>query len=531
MGFVGSQFERKEENRSWPGHVRASRWVVLIAAIAAIVVVIAVEIVLHRAAPMLRNRMIETLSATFDGRVELDSVDVSVARGLAVSGKGLRIFPAGEMAASGEEHPLISLGRFSFHVNLPGLFASPMHVGTVYVSQMKIDIPPGSARRQVQHKAVAGKIRIVVQQIAIDDSELILETDKPDKDPRTFELKHVVMRDVGPDHPWLYDAMLVNAVPPGSIHAVGMFGPWSNESPGDSAVTGHYTFDDADLDAIRGIGGTLSSVGDFKGQLDRIEVDGRTDTPDFSLDTADQPMPLHTEFHAVVDGTSGDTYLQPVRARLGSSEFTCNGAIVNVKGKGHIIDVDADVPHGSVEDFLALGVRAKRAMMTGVLAMKAHLHIDPGSESVSRKMQLRGSFTLSAIHFTDPATEDKIDMLSLRASGHPREAKPGAPDVHSKMTGQFALADGRLRFSKLDYDLPGAAIALSGVYSLGDQQFSFTGDVKTDARLSQMVSTRWKSWLLKPVDPLFAKQGAGASIPIRISGSRTDPKVGFRLRR
>lgn len=91
------------------------------------------------------------------------------------------------------------------------------------------------------------------------------------------------------------------------------------------------------------------------------------------------------------------------------------------------------------------------------------------------------------------------------------------------------MAHGRLRFSKLAYDLPGARIELTGVYSLGDQQFDFTGRVKTDARLSQMVSTRWKSWLLKPVDPFFAKGGAGAVIPIRISGTQADPKIGLHL--
>ncbi|GGA77146.1 hypothetical protein GCM10011507_30550 [Edaphobacter acidisoli] len=458
----------------------------------------------------------------------MDNFHVSIADGLAVSGKGLRIFPS----AGGDEtgmRPLITLGRFSFHVNLPGLFASPMHVGTVHVSHMKIDIPPRSARAQGKRKAPMGKIRIVVQQIVFDDSQLVLETDKPDKEPKEFDLKHIVMRDVGPNEPWLYDAALVNSIPAGNIHATGTFGPWTNESPGDSAVTGHYTFEHADLDTIKGIGGVLSSVGDFKGRLDRIEVDGTTDTPDFSLDTAKYPMPLHTRFHAIVDGTSGDTYLDPVEAQLGTSDFTCNGTVVNVKGKGHIIDLDADVPHGAVQDFLSLGVAARQAMMTGMLQMKAHLHIDPGEESVSKKMKLQGQFALSGIHFTDPVMEDKVDMLSLRTSGHPKEAKPGAPDVHSKMVGEFVMADGKVRFSKLNYALPGATVELTGLYSLDGRQFDFSGKVRTDAKISQMVATRWKSWLLKPVDPFFAKNGAGAVVPIRISGTQSDPKFGLNL--
>lgn len=510
---------------------RISTRALVVVAVVVVAVGAVVEIALHRATPVLKRRVLETLGASFNGRVELDDFRVSIADGLAVSGKGLRIFPPDEEVASGASHPLIELGRFSFHVNVPGLFASPMHVGTVYVSQMKIDIPPKSVRAQVQHKRAIGKmkIRIVVQQIVFDDSQLILETDKPGKDPKEFDLKHIVMRDVGPNKPWLYDATLVNSVPVGDIHATGTFGPWVNEGPGDSAVVGHYTFKHADLGTIKGIGGMLSSVGDFKGQLNRIEVEGTTDTPDFSLDTANHPMPLHTQFRAIVDGTSGDTYLDPVEARLGRSDFTCKGMVVNVKGQGHVIDLDADVPQGAVEDFLSLGVAEKQAMMTGTVRMKAHLHIDPGRESVSQKMKLQGAFVLSAIHFTNPAMEDKIDMLSLRTSGHPDQAKPGAPDVHSKMTGQFVMADGKIRFSRLNYALPGATVELTGLYSLSGRQFDFTGNVKTDARLSQMVSTRWKSWLLKPVDPFFAKNGAGAVIPVKISGTQADPKFGLDL--
>jgi hypothetical protein len=270
-------------------------------------------------------------------------------------------------------------------------------------------------------------------------------------------------------------------------------------------------------------------VGDFKGQLDRIVVDGTTDTPDFSLDTANHPMPLHTSFHAIVDGTSGDTYLQPVQARLGKSDFTCKGAIINVKGKGHIIDLDADVPDGRIQDFLQLAVKTEPAIMTGQLQMKSRVHIDPGPESVTRKLSLKGGFTLSTIHFTNPNVEDKVDMLSLRAQGNPKAAKPGAADVHSKMIGDFVMEKGRLRFSKLDYRLPGADVSLSGVYSLDGRQFDFTGNVRTKAKLSQMVASRWKSWLLKPIDPFFAKDGSGAVIPVKISGTKSDPKFGLNL--
>ena len=507
-------------------------WIFVSLLLAVVVVAAVGEVMMRRAGPILKGRVIETLSTRFESRVELDGFAVSVLKGLEVSGDGLRIFPPDDVVAAGATQPLIALKHFSFHASLRGLFVKPMHVGHVHVSGMTICIPPREIRAQAPKRTRRdGKIKILVDEIVFDDSRLILETEKPDKEPKEFTMSRIVMRDVGPNAPWLYDATLVNAVPKGNIHARGTFGPWNNESPGDSTVTGHYTFDHADLYPIKGIGGILSSVGSFSGQLNKIVVDGTTETPNFSLDTADHPMALHTKFHAIVDGTNGDTYLQPVEARLGGSDFSCSGSVVNVKGKGHIIDLDVNVPNGRIQDFLELAVKTTPVVMTGRLGMKTKLHIRPGPESVSKKIELEGRFSLREIHFTNPEVEDKVDMLSLRAQGDPKDAKPGAEDVHSQMVGQFVMKDGKLSFSKLDYTMPGADVNLVGVYSLNGEQFEFTGKVRTKAELSQMVASRWKSWMLKPVDPFFKKNGAGAEIPVKVSGTKSAPKFGLDLHR
>jgi len=91
------------------------------------------------------------------------------------------------------------------------------------------------------------------------------------------------------------------------------------------------------------------------------------------------------------------------------------------------------------------------------------------------------------------------------------------------------MEHGKLSFSKLNYALPGATVALTGVYSLDGDQFEFSGKMRTDAKVSQMVASKWKSILLKPVDPFFKKNGAGAEIPVKISGTRSAPKFGLDL--
>ncbi len=83
------------------------------------------------------------------------------------------------------------------------------------------------------------------------------------------------------------------------------------------------------------------------------------------------------------------------------------------------------------------------------------------------------------------------------------------------------------RFSRLEYTMPGATVAMTGVYSLDGKTFDFRGKVRTQATLSGMVAAPWKKWLLKAVDPFFRKNGAGAEIPIKVTGTEGAPKFGL----
>jgi len=44
------------------------------------------------------------------------------------------------------------------------------------------------------------------------------------------------------------------------------------------------------------------------------------------------------------------------------------------------------------------------------------------------------------------------------------------------------------------------------------------------------MTTGWKSFLLKALDPFFKKHNAGAVIPIRVGGTRDNPSFGLRLK-
>jgi hypothetical protein len=494
------------------------------------VLLIVVAIVIYRAEPILRARVIESLSTRFKGRVELGEFHVSLSRIVQVQGAGLKVYGEGDPNThQAGVQPLIAVSEFRFQAGIMELLRSPMHVDTVYVKGLQLNLPPREQRQQTKH-SWGHKIKIYVRHFVCEEAQLVINTVRPDKVPLEFDISQLTMKDIGPGQPLQFEANLSNPKPVGNIASRGSFGPWQADSPRDTQVRGSYSFSNADLGTIQGIGGILSSTGEYAGRLDRIVVDGTTDTPDFRVATSEHPLALQTKFHAIVDGTSGDTYLQPISAQFLGSSIVAEGSVLRVKNvEGHHILLDVTIEKGRMQDLLQLGVRTDPPVMTGTVQLKVKLDLPPGDEEVPRRLKLAGSFRVSEAHFTNPKVQAKVDELSLRSQGKPKLAKDNIPDnVPSNVSGVFALNTGILSFSPLYFEAPGTVVRLTGRYSLDGNQFDFHGKARLDAKLSQTV-TGWKSALLKPVDPFFHKHGAGAEVPVKITGTQSEPHFGLDL--
>ncbi|MES2391367.1 MAG: hypothetical protein V4555_06990 [Acidobacteriota bacterium] len=496
---------------------------------------IAAMYVARHAEPILRKRVVETLAARFRSPVELDHLGITVLDGLQVTGTGLRIlYLAGpeEPDAAANPVPMVTVQEFSFRTRFKDLLHSPTRVGLVHVQGLILHVPPASRRQQMFGYSGKGqpKIELLVDRIVCDDAKIYIETDKPGKDPLEFDVKRVVLRDVGAAQPFLYDAELTNPKPVGEIHATGHFGPWQSEEPRATTIDGDYSFDHADLNSIKGLGGMLSSTGHYYGQLGHVTIDGTTDTPDFSLDVSDHPLPLTTKFHAYVDGTTGDTTLDPVEGMLAHSKIVARGTVMQVHGLGHDIALTTSVPQGNVQDLLALGMKSWPPVMRGGVTVAAKLHIPPGSVPVSRKIELNGTVHISAVELTNPKLQDKIDSLSERAQGHPQDSGGAGSDkkaeVASQIMTQFVLAHSLMTFSTVDYKIPGAEVQLHGAYGMQGSVFEFKGHVRTKATASEMT-TGWKAMLIKPFNKLLEKHGAGLELPIEIHGRGNDVHFGL----
>jgi hypothetical protein len=554
------------------GYWRRHRWLKWFGGLALTALVVLTGVVLmlaRRAEPLLRARIVLGLENHFHARVELDSFHLTLRNGLWAEGKGLRIWPPAGFAtvnmpgSTSPPAPLIRLEEFRFHAPLrynPGL---PIRISSVRLKGLEIDVPPrphiahggekphDTPRGDAEATPSTGGLGVTkpggellqfqVESLECDGAHLTIETSKPGKLPLEFAIAHLKLANIGEGGAMGFTAELTNPKPVGTIHTKGSFGPWVVDDPGESPVAGDYVFQNADLGGFEGIAGILSSTGHYQGTLRDMLVDGETDTPDFRLTHFGTPLPLHTKFHAKVDGTNGDTWLEPVEATLGHSHFWAQGKIVRVapttdsktgpRPGGHDIALAINVDQGQMDDFMRLVSRSGTPMLTGALTMKANLEIPPGPIPVDKRLKLTGTFALEGAQFTSDKIQNRIGQLSARGQGRPKEAKDGGDaDVRSSMKGNFQMASGVVTLPALEYTVPGAVIDLKGTYGVDGGKLDFLGTAKMQATVSAMVGG-WKGLLLKPVDRYFKKDGAGTEVPIHINGTRENPQFGIDLDR
>ena len=534
---------------------RRNRWLKwalggLLLALALVAVV--VSVILHQTEPFLSARIVAALTERFHARVELDAFHVSLVDGLRAEGKGLRIWPPAQVNGvsvpdnSRLGEPLIRLDDFRFHTPWHYVPGEPVHIALMRLKGLHIHLPPRShfgnaspseaSADTPKLKPGSKLLQFQVERIQCDDADLVLETSKPGKLPLDFAIAHLNLTDITPGQAIKFDAELTNPRPLGTIYSKGTIGPWQTPDPGESPIAGEYRFEHADLGTFKGIAGILNSTGRYQGTLRDIVADGDTNTPDFRLTHFNSPMLLRTHFHARIDGTNGDTVLDPIEATLGRSHFWVKGQIVRLvvssagvppHSAGHDIALNIDVDRARLEDFMQLVSKSGTPLLTGPVKVKADLHIPPGPEPVHERIRMNGKFVLDQARFTSPKIQDRIQQLSLRAQGRLDEMKTAdASDVRSTMAGDFHMGGGAINLPSLNYKVPGAEIQLRGTYGLEGGSLDFWGKARMEATVSQMVGG-WKGILLKPADRFFKKNGAGAEVPIHINGTRDNPKFGL----
>ncbi len=481
-----------------------------------------------------RVALIKTLGRQLDAEVELADLHFRVLPRLRAEGSGLTIRHHGRR----DVPPLISIAHFSAESGLIDLLRR--HVARVVLTRLDIQIPPDRNRDDPddpRHRAdddegpsaapstaATTAKTLVIDELIATDGQLAIIPKEEGKKPRVWGIHALRMLSVAADRAMPFDATLTNAVPPGDIETSGSFGPWQAGNPRETPLEGSFTFDRADLGVFKGISGILSAHGSFGGSLDRIAINGETDTPDFTVRAGGHPMALHTRYRATTDGTNGNTMLDEIQASFLNTSIVAKGGVIGKPGvDGRTVTLSVTIDQGRIEDVLRLAVNTALPPMSGALRLTTNLLLPPGDMDVVKKLQLDGAFSIADTRFSNAEVQAKIDGLSQRTRGLKTAA---TARVSSHFNGTFALANGRLDIPRVSFNVPGSIVQLTGTYGLLSEAIDFSGTAYTDAKVSQMT-TGYKRWLLKPADWLFRREGGGAAIPIRISGTRNQPSFGL----
>jgi hypothetical protein len=505
-------------------------------ALALVAVVIATSMLTKRIEPFLRDQAVAYLRERFRSEVQLAGLQLKLPKlsplGLyrtkgfgsivRVTGTGLMLRWQGDPGRA----PLFSTSRFSFEVDLGTLWERKPIVRRVVLENLQIAVPPKQQRPKSASTGSAGGNgpKVTVEDVTIRNAMLHILPKDPSRQPLEFAIADLKLTARPNTTAMHYEAKLTNPKPPGNIDSTGEFGPWNADEPGDSPLHGEYTFSNADLGIFSGIAGILHSTGSFQGTLDELHVKGEAKVPDFRLKMSGNPVPLQTNFEALVDGTNGNTVLQPVKALLGSTRFTTSGAIIKHEGaRRRDITLDVRMPNGNMRDLLRLATKGQ-PFMEGTIRLKTSIAIPPLTGTVKGKLRLNGNFDITSGHFLKTNIQDQIDSLSRRGQGQPKNTE--VDEVFSTMRGKFRLENQLLSFSSLTFGVPGADVHLAGSYDLAGDTLDFHGALRLQAKVSQ-TQTGWKRWALKPVDPFFAKNGAGTFLRIKVEGPSKKPSFGL----
>jgi len=524
---------------------RRNKWIVtgvLVLVVISAGVIISASMMAKRVEPSIKKEAIEYLRKRFESEVELVSLQVHVPPGLPLrllfrGGRGSLAQVEGShllLRHRGRTNvpPLFTVERFQFDIDIGALIDSPKTVNRVTLDGLEIQIPPkgerpnlGSGRDSPATPATKETSSgVVIEEVLVRNAHLtILPRDKT-KVPLRFDIHDLRLESVGKNVAMKYAATLTNPKPRGEINSTGVFGPWNADEPGDTPLRGAYRFENADLGIFKGIAGILHSTGEFEGTLSSITARGEATVPDFRLKRAGNPLPLTTHFEVLVDGTNGNTELRPVVATLGTTHFTTKGFVIKHDGdQRKTISLTASMPAGNLRDVLMLAMKGS-PIMEGTLRLNTIIGIPPLDEKVKGKLLLDGTFEVTNGKFLRSRIQQKIDALSHHGRG--KEKNEEVDEVVHRMSGEFKMADESLRFRTLAFAIPGAAINIGGIFDMAEDELDFHGALMLDAKASE-TQNGWKSWLLKPFDPLFSKRGVGTFLHIKVTGSTKDPQFGL----
>ena len=422
--------------------------------------------------------------------------------------------------------PLITVQTLIIQGSYTGLLRIHKRVDQVQVKGLHVLIPPprpGQPSSVMPLTTSTTGATVMIGEITTDGALLEFMPRQRGQEPFKLQVHRLTLDEVGEKGIIPFHAALFNPEPPGEIKSEGKIGPWNEDDPGSTPVTGSYTYEHANLARFEGISGTLSSQGKFSGTIGHIDANGEADVPDFRVSGSSHTVHLISQFQAFVDGTNGDTDLQKVDAHFQRTTVTAKGKVAGHAGEhGKTANLELAVTGGRIEDLLSLVTDEKRPSMTGNISLRAKVQLPPGPAGFLRKLDLAGTCGIGSGHFENPALQQPVNSLTESARGENKEHQVEDPEtVLSQLSGQVSVRNGVATLSNISFSAPGTRAQLQGTYNLLDQKVDLHGILHTAGTLSDTTSG-FKALILKAVGP-FLKQKSVTVVPFSITGTSSNP--------
>jgi hypothetical protein len=499
------------------------RWILVVLGVMVVAIVAGVAIVaMHW--PFTQASVVAGLQQKFGSRVEVKNFHSTFfTPGCVVEGLTIR------RNSDAGVTPVATVARLTIEGSYAGFFLIPKRIPRVKVEGLHVFASPASERAGASAPSTKGanQTKIEIGEINADGAVVEFSSGEAGAQPMRFEIHKLSVDNAGDDRALAFHAELSNPLPPGEIRADGEFGPLNTGDPEETAASGNYVFERANLGVFPGIGGELYSTGKFFGKLNELEVAGMTDTPDFNVSPNPHTVHLKTQFQAVVNGWNGDVSLKSVKAQMGSSTVLARGEIVGKEGvTGKTVSLTGVEQQGSIKDWLELLAHSHHPKMTGKLTFRTIVYVPPGDKDFLRRINLRGDFEIGEADFTKAATQEKVNSLSHVAQGGKQDDP--AESVFENMKGHVEMENATATVSDLYFGVPGALAHMHGTYGIEDDKIDLHGNLRVDHKLSK-GETGFKSVFLKAVEPLMKKKKAGEIVPVKITGTLKQPSYGLDL--
>ena len=502
-------------------HAQRFRWILLAVSIFAIafLAIMAVKW------PFTREAMTKRLERASSAQVEMRGFHSTYFPFLGCIAEEVVFRQKASGAGQKPTDPIITIRKLTIESTFSGLLSKPGRIRRIIADGLRVQVPQGGAN--LHGEAGSAAIRPLLKSFGRIMLVLELATGQTSEKKFVFQIHHALFHNVGESNTVPFQVSLQLPLPPGEVESSGSIGPWRDQkgTVRSTAISGKYVLTRADLGVFKVLGGMVFSRGEFSGTMERLNVAGITDSPNFEVKESGHPFHLSTQFRGVLDMKNGDLVLPSLEARLGNTNLIAHGS---VSGSPKTVTLDVTHGQGEIQDLMLLFSDAKASPVLGPIVFQTQIVLPPEHRPFKERVRLTGNFSIDRARFTSGNTQKDVDKLSERAEGKKDKEKDHDQDddangferVLTDLKGQVAMKDGTATFSPVSFSVPGAAADMKGTYSLLTKRVDMRGKMRMLATVSQ-ASTGAKSIFLKILDPFYKKKkkGAGAEVPIKMTGT------------